>query len=198
LRTNYGRADGVVLEPLTVYSNSTEMLHAEQMVQLGSPVRWLESDSSTPALVNSSDLSLQSALLLHRTDSGQLKSARLERLEPGEKKSVVWQSADLQSATALWNDSLLTQNLQPTSSELRQLEGIWVGGLLNQIAQNVPLPPGSIVLIGLADQRLGALKIQPAQDQFDGNCLVVAHLKQPPLGSVMPDRNIFSRGSSND
>ncbi|MCA9194842.1 MAG: hypothetical protein KDB03_23890, partial [Planctomycetales bacterium] len=34
MRTNYGSTDGVRLEPMTVLSNTTELLHAEQMVDL--------------------------------------------------------------------------------------------------------------------------------------------------------------------
>ena len=193
LRTNYGRAEGVVLEPLTVYSNSTEMVHAEQMVQLNGPMRWLRSQDGSELLVNSNDFAIDSVLLLRRTQTNQMESAWFDRLEPGQRIPVAWAATSLSVAAEQWNAQLHTQLGKPSSSELKQMRGMWLGGILDRLARKIPLHPGTTVLIGLTDHRLGALKINPVQDQYDSSCIVVAHLTRPVAGPVQPDRNILSR-----
>lgn len=199
LRTNYGRAEGVVLEPLTVYSNSTEMIHAEQMVELSLPIQWLRSEENgCDLLVNSRDFALDSVLLLQRTESNEIRSAWLDRLEPGQRTEVQWQDSILQTASEPWNGQLHTQLTKPETNELKQMRGMWLGGILDRLLRKIPLPPGTTVLMGLTDHRLGTLNISPAQDQYDSSCIVVAHLTRPNVGSVKPDLNILSRSVSRD
>jgi hypothetical protein len=198
LRTNYGRSEGVVLEPLTVYSNSTEMVHAEQMVQLDGPVRWKESEDGADQLMNSRQFALDSVLLLRRTASGQLQYAWFERLEAGQRATVVWRPGSLSTACEPWNKRLNTQLSKPTTGELKQMRGMWLGGLLDRLAQKTPIQPGAAVLIGLTDQHMGALKLSPAQDQVDSSCIVVAHLSRPVVGPAVPDQSIYSRALKDD
>jgi hypothetical protein len=198
LRTNYGLSDGVVLEPVTVYSNSTELLRAEQILPLSSTIRLESDEQGGNSIVNGLAFGLQDCLLLRRTQEDSLEFAWLGPLEPSSSKSFQWLSTSLDAAIESWGQSLHTRAVRPEADELTDMEGVWVGGLLDRIARKYPLLPGSTVLIGHTGQQLGDLKISPAQDQTDRSCVVVVHLSAPRLGAVQPDLAIVSRGQTGD
>lgn len=192
LQTHFGVSDGIVLEPLTVYSNTTEMLHGEQMIRLGSPIGWL-ADSNKYVLKNSNDLPLQGVLLLRQRLEGGYQSAWIGDFASGEQKNIVWKDQSIDDALEPWNDQLLTQAQQPTTQQLQATDGRWIGRLLNQIARGLPLTAGQAVMIGYTDKRLGEMKFKPSQDQYDGICLLVAHLSPPALRPIQPDLTILSQ-----
>jgi hypothetical protein len=192
LQTHFGVSNGIVLEPLTVYSNTTEMLHGEQMINLSTPIGWL-SDSEKSVLKNSSDLPLKSVLLLRQHPEGGYQSAWLGELAAGQQTNVVWNQHTMDDALQPWNDQLLTQAEKPTVKQLQATDGRWIGRLLDQIARGVPLTAGQAVMIGYTDKRLGAINIQPSQDQYDGICVLVAHLSPPAFSPIQPDVNILSQ-----
>jgi hypothetical protein len=197
LQTKYGEADGVVLEPLTVYSNSTEMLHSEQILEFNDSLALRVNDLGAQTLFNGTNFAIQGSLLLRRT-ANQLEAAWLGRLEPGQATEVQWSAARQDQLFEPWSKDIKTQKEQPAEEELSTIDGIWVGGLLHHIANTTPLVDGQIRLVGFTDQPLGGLKISPSQDQYDRICAVVAHLTPAKLGSITPDRNIASRGSQVD
>ena len=193
LQTSYGKSDGVMLEPLTVYSNSTEMLHAEQMVKLDSPIRLSTDEAGKHVVFNSASFPIMGATLVRRTSSKQLEIAWLDALGPGEKQPVTWIASDPGNAFENWANQINTQPVPPSENELSEMDGIWIGGLLHQIGKKTPLMDGQIRLIGYTKQSMGQLKIAPSQDQYDSMCVVVAHLTPVKLGPVSPDRNISTR-----
>ncbi|HAC93087.1 MAG TPA: hypothetical protein DCF63_21010 [Planctomycetaceae bacterium] len=168
------------------------MLHGEQMINLSTPIGWL-SDSEKSMLKNSSDIPLKSVLLLRQNSKGGYESAWLGELVAGQQTNVVWNPQTMNEALQPWNDQLLTQAEKPTAKQLQATDGRWVGRLLDQIARGVPLTPGQAVMIGYTDKRLGAIDIQPSQDQYDGICVLVAHLSPPAMRPIQPDVNILSQ-----
>ncbi len=193
IRTNFGTSSGVVLEPLTVYSNSTEMLHAEQMVALGGDVSLAQTDEGGWKLLNGTTLPLRGALLL-RNDAGVVSHAwvgdvaqktatavKFERSTLGQ----LWQNWDADPATFI-TDSNGALASEPGDS-------LWIGGVLAELVRKTPLVLGQSRLFAYTDARPGELKITPAEDQFDGRCVVVAHLSPAQLGPIQPDLNIWSR-----
>jgi len=198
LRTSYGRADGVVLEPVTVYSNSTEMLRAEQILPLNSAVRLESTETDGSVVWNGLNFSLENCVVLRRNDDQGLESAWLGTLDAESKKSIQWTTSSLDLALESWNESLSTRAGQPDSGELQEMQGLWVGGLLDRIARKYPLLPGASVLIGVTREQLGDLKISPQQDQYDRSCIVVVHLSEAALSPIRPDLSIISRGEAGE
>lgn len=193
MKTTYGRSEGVLLEPLTVYSNSTEMLHSEQMLNLNSPVQLVTADSGVQFVQNSSSFAINAAVLVRRPENGGPDQfAWIDHLDKGERKAIQW---DDSSALVLdnWAAQIHTQKTQPSPEVLSQLESIWIGGLLHQIGLHTPLSAGQTRLVGYTNESLGALKVTPSQDQYDNTCVVVAHLAPASLGRITPDRTISGR-----
>jgi hypothetical protein len=193
LQTNYGRADGVVLEPLTVYSNSTEMIHSEQMVKLDSSIRLVDEADGTQSVLNTSVFPLMGATVLRRGENG-LEVAWLDKLDAGEKQPIEWEMTSGKAAFDNWSDRVNTQRAAPSPDQLSSMDDIWIGGLLYQIGMRTPLMRGQVRLIGYTNKTLGGLKISPSQDQYDQACVVVAHLSRATLSRITPDKVALSRG----
>lgn len=198
LRTTFGKADGVVLEPVTVFSNSTEMLRSEQVLTLNSSVRFETTEEGVPLLINATEIDLEDCLLLRMNQQSQLEFGWLGMFKAASRKSVSWQAASLDTATAAWHTQLHSSSSRPTSDQLQNMQGLWIGGLLNRIARKYPLLPGACVMIGHTRQTIGNLKVTPRQDQYDSDCIVVVHLSQPDFNSIQPDVSIISRGEAQD
>lgn len=192
LRTNFGISSGVVLEPFLVYSNSTEMLHAEQMISLAGEITLERSEGDQLRLMNASEIELQDALLL-RNVAGTIEFARLDQLTPKTAKSVEFRVATSESLWEGWNSNSETIVPDDSSGETPAgVDRLWIGGILSEIARKTPLMDGQTRLIGRTEQRLGDLKINPIEEQFDGRCVVVVHLEPAKLSPVYPDENIAS------
>ncbi|MBX3422565.1 MAG: hypothetical protein KF752_13510 [Pirellulaceae bacterium] len=192
LRTQYGHSDGVVLEPLTVYSNSLEMLHAEQMIRLDSPVRYVD-DGQSQLVLNTTNFPISGAVVIGRTSSGAAQTAWLGNLAAGQRRELRWETTAFELGIPGWNQQFLTRSVQPTATEMQQSSELWIGGILHQVLRNAPLPLGKIMLIGYTSQRLGDLTIKPAADQYDSVSIVVAHLAEPDMPVPQPDTSIASR-----
>ncbi len=192
VRSNYGRSSGVTLEPLTVYSNSTEMLHAEQVVGLSGGIVLGQSSSGQPAVKNETGLPLHACVVLHCPTAGAIEFCWAGELGLGKAFPLKFSPIINNNLWGHWQSRTSTQ---ATLSETVASGGdsLWIGGLLHELARKTPLLPGQMRLIGYTDERPGDLEVVPAEDQFDGRCVVVAHLNPPPLGPIQPDRWILSR-----
>ncbi len=194
LRTNYGRADGVTLEPLTVYSSSTEMLHAEQMVSLDGGLRLGSRSDGAAALKNDTGIELKGALVLRRNVRGAVEMAWLGELASEQTATLDFKPTD-GAPTTLWSewdaDPITRRQLPGKDGNAEQL---WLGGVLKDLVTKTPLMPGQTRLFGYTENRLGRLKVSPNEDQYSGCCVVVAHLTPETLGVPVAEPRIRSRG----
>jgi hypothetical protein len=195
LRTNYGRTDGVTLEPFTVYSNSTEMVHAEQIVGLEGGLLLGQSSAELPALKNETGLEIRGAMVLKCLEAGRLQYAWIGDLANGQAVNLNYEPASIARLWENWELDPATQaNVPPEQSEGSDaVDSLWIGGLLSEIVRKTPLMPGQTRLFAYTDDRPGDLKVLPKEDQFDGRCVIVAHLTPQTLGQVVPDELIMSR-----
>jgi len=201
LRTNYGRSAGVTLEPLTVYSNSTEMLHAEQVVDLPGGLVLGETASGKAAVKNESGLELRGAMVIHSPSTGVIEDCWLGELAQGQAAELVLEDVERTRPWEQWDTEPITRlrsGSEPTadSAGTKQLASLWIGGVLQELLLKTPLVPGQMRLLAYTDDRPGNLQVTPAEDQLDARCVVVAHLNSPRLGPVQPDRIILSRDQS--
>jgi hypothetical protein len=196
LRTAYGRSEGTLLEPVTVYSNSTEILHAEQIVPLDGGLSLGETGEQQPAIRNKTGLNLQAALVLRCLDDGSLEQAWLGKIAADDVMRLEFQPCTLEQIGQQWKDDLTTQPAKPLSTEIgSDADALWIGGILRDLVRMTPVVPGQTRLIGYTDDRPGSLNVTPREDQFDGRCVVVAHLTPLRLGDVQPDAKILGRFS---
>ncbi len=189
LRTNYGTSSGVQLEPLTVYSNSTEMIHAEQMIALSGGITLEPAvDGKPQQLMNATELTLKSTLLV-RNEAGDISYAWLDEVDPKSLKNVTFSAAQASELRANWDAKPETMT-SVSSSETD--DSLWIGGILRELLNRTPLMPGQSRLFAYTDDRPGEMTITPHEDQFDGRCVIVAHLSTHQLGPVTPDLKIWS------
>lgn len=198
LRSSFGSTAGMRLEPLTVYSNSTEMVHAEQMVSFPKGMAYTaEPDTLTAKITNGTDLNLRSGILLRFVQPAGLQLSWLGDLAAGESAKIQFASASLDDAWQHWNESPITCDprllARFTESAGAHNDAIRLGAVLSELTQKVPLVEGQTRLFAYADQRPGKLLMEPAEDQLDSRCVVMAHLTSATLGSVTPDLRILSR-----
>jgi hypothetical protein len=201
LRTNYGRSAGVTLEPLTVYSNSTEMLHAEQVVDLPGGLVLGETATGKAAVKNESGLELRGAMVIHSPSTGVIEGCWLGELAHGQAAELLLEDVERTRPWEQWNTEPITRlhsGNEPSadSADTKQLTSLWIGGVLQELLLKTPLVPGQMRLLAYTDDRPGNLQVTPAEDQLDARCVVVAHLSSPRLGPVQPDRIILSRDQS--
>ncbi len=190
LRTNFGTSAGVQLEPLTVYSNSTEILHAEQMVPLKGAIKLEKAaDSEQLKIVNSTEIALKSAFALRNVD-GAISYAWLNDISPKSMKELNFTLAD-SDMWKHWDSDQVTASL-PADQQSDAADTLWVGGVLRELVNRTPLMPGQVRLFAYTNDRPGDLTITPVEDEFDGRCVVVVHLAPHQLGPVTPDRSIWS------
>lgn len=197
LRTNFGRSEGVTLEPLTVYSNSTEMLHAEQIVGLDGGLRLGSlgaNGDSGEALKNDTGLQLQECMLVRRSEDDQIELAWVGDLPSGQTAPLQFEPASSDRLWENWKNNPITQ---PDLPEVEVGSGsdndaLWIGGVLREIVRKTPIMQGQTRLFGFTNDRPSELRVNPAEDQYDGRCVIVAHLTPRILGNVTPDKNIMS------
>ncbi len=193
LRTNYGRSDGVTLEPLTVYSNSTEMIHAEQIVDLPGGLVLGTSSTGQAAVKNEVGLNLRGALVVRCQNPGKIETCWVGGLAADAAAELLFEPLNKETLWQNWNREPGTQLEMPDNSTADESDSLWIGGVLHELLRKTPLVAGQTRLFAYTDDRPGDLKVSPGEDQFDGRCVVVAHLSSPDLGPIWPDEVILSR-----
>ena len=197
LRTNFGRSEGVTLEPLTVYSNSTEMLHAEQIVGLDGGIRLGtlgENGEAGEALKNDTGVTLEGCMLVRRMEDDQIVLAWVGDLPSGQTAPLEFSAA---SSDGLWENWKKNPVTQPELPDVdvgsgTESDALWIGGVLREIVRKTPIMRGQTRLFGYTNDRPSELRVNPVEDQYDGRCVIVAHLTPRTLGDVTPDKNIMS------
>ncbi len=212
VQARYGTSAGMRLEPVTVYSNSTEMLHAEQMVKLEGGVLYGIPDSSTPegantaAIKNGTGLELKSCCLLRKLSSGQIQFAWLGDMLDTNSRTARFVNANLDAPWEFWNRDAITRRpsarepdsdsssaqtttdpADPSANELL------MGDLLNQLLTSLPLARGQVRLFGYTDARPGKMESEPGDGRLDTRTIVVAHLRPADWPVVKPDLQILGR-----
>ena len=163
LRTTFGKADGVVLEPVTVFSNSTEMLRSEQVLTLNSSVRFETTEEGVPLLINATEIDLEDCLLLRMNQQSQLEFGWLGMFKAASRKSVSWQAASLDTATAAWHTQLHSSSSRPTSDQLSEYARIVDWWFTKSDCQKIPVAACACVMIGHTRQTIGNLKVTPGK-----------------------------------
>ncbi len=190
-----------------VPSNSTGMVHSEQMVDLGGPIR-LEETADGWRLVNETGFTLREAGVVRRTGSGQLEAAWLGTLEADGDAPLRFRpnGGEGPSADRLWavrrgRSAETAPGSEPGEFNVRGLldlvedhAGLRWRALEGNDPRNLgtgdprELEPGDAMLVGWLDEEVPGLEIRPAAPQSHRAAVVVAHLRYGFGEDPRPDK----------
>jgi hypothetical protein len=182
----FAREKQISLRDFQVASNSTDMIHSEQMYNLGGPLS-LEGDEAKGFRVrNDSTLSLRDVGVLRAGENGQFWFAWLDELKaktaaPLEFQSLGGRRGDFRR---VWKKSKVAGPKAPgvAADEVRLTR------FFELAADRLRLRPGDVRLVGYTDEKLAGFNIKPAAAQHTTRTMVLVHLKSGELAPPIPDK----------
>jgi hypothetical protein len=199
------RGEHVTLSGFHVGSNSTGLIHSEEMLDLGGTISLVENDDGTCSLANQSMLSLHGVGLLRKTRTGELQEAWIAELPPQNRSTGLGTSVPSVPSVSVglsfhWTPLSAADHNKPLWS--RQREETPLSALkpppdtlnlrkLLDLGQDLQsLEPGEVRLIAWSTDDLPGLSIKPAAPQAKRAILVVAHLAYALGEPPQPDKNL--------
>lgn len=189
----YERYDSPRLKGVFVPSNTTNMVHSEQMFVLDGAIRLGRSVSQNSLQIeNRSQHLLSSVALVERTsreeeakgEKPRLRGTWIGELRPGESKPALFsQSIVAEKGQAVF------QAERATEDELQDGPRVDLEPMFRLALDVKNFQPGEKRLVGRIDEVLAGQKIEPAASQVKGGVLVVAHLEYGPREEPKPDLN---------
>lgn len=171
-------AAGVTLDRVSIPSNQTKAIHAEQMLPLGGSLRIEVADGQhgvaqleSGRVENGTGLTLLDAVLVMRGQDGTLRHDVLGMLSPGGATSFRLRSGPGRLPSDL-----------PSG----------IRALMQRLIAGNDLAAGECRLVGRSDEAQPGLVIEPEVRQTHQQTVVVVHLVRPPLPSPAADRNLRS------
>jgi hypothetical protein len=178
------RQDRVRLAGLPVSSNSTGMVHSEQMFPLDGAIRLGRSSQGREQIENRSQFRLRSCAIVSK-QAGELRGQWLGELMPGQSLAVS-RAANLPQ---------LAGDAPPFLAERAAENQLAVGERLNLepmfqlVLHKDHIEEGETRLVGRLDELLPGEAVAPAASQLRTATLVVAHLEYGALPAPRPDKN---------
>jgi len=185
---NFQRYDMVRLAGLPISSNSTGMVHSEQMFSLDGPIAIGSSGATgSDQIENRSKFELHSVCVVRkpsadevRRNRGQFNGRWIGNLLPG-------QSAPLSMASISQKTPFATERAD--DARLRQGTRLNLEPMFRLALDSTYMEAGETRLVARIDEVLPGETINPSASQVRGATLVVAHLRYAPLPPPEKDRN---------
>ena len=168
-----------------VSSNSTAMLHIEQMYDVGGGLTYSD-EQARPWVYNRSKLNLHNVVALRRTGDG-IEVARMDDLPPAEAGRPL----NFHAAEHLDNELAGDWQNEETPIQDPDIPRLSLVGLKKVVASPAGLEPGEVRLIGEVEQSPPGMDVAPSASQVRTRVLVLAHLRHAP--QRVPQRDINSR-----
>jgi len=187
-KLTYRRGEQAVLTGFPVGSNSTGLVHSEEMLDAGGPISLARGADGAEQLVNRSALNLHGVGLVRKARSGELQTAWVGELPRTKSASGLQWNALSKTAAAepLWarqREESPVSVSNPASGALSLRKVLDLG----QDVQNLGV--GETRLIGWSEDDLPGLAIEPAAPQTRRGIVVVAHLGYGFGAAPRPDVN---------
>ena len=180
----------VELRGFPVDSNSTGMIHSEQLIDVGGSIGFAGNE-----VKNSSKLSLKDVGLIRRVgdrESGHVEVAWIGDLSAGESNSVRFEPPTSQRALMQqWSES-------PTMAARQGGGDIKLWRVLDQVRDPRRFAVGDVRLIGWTDESLPGLTITPSASQDTIRTLIVVNLRYGDWPDPKPDRNSYDSVDKRD
>ncbi len=191
------------LSGVKVQSNSTGMVHSEQMLPLGGKLTLSGSDQKGWTVKNNTQVTLREVGLLRRNAAGVAESAYLAELAPETSSPISFNAAKWTPATtdergnqiapkevlwlSEWDQSPVLSNTPAAEDEK---EGVRLTRLARLAVDQLRLIPGDVRLVGWTEEALPGLEITPAAPQNMTHTLVLAHLVRGDMPTIRPDKSV--------
>jgi hypothetical protein len=187
---DYQRYDRSKLTGVFVPSNTTNMVHSEQMFALDAPIRLGKSTRGTDQVENRSQLHLRSVAVVRRPTLEEEKQGRSEllgtwigELRPGESAPVAYMPIPVEKNEAPFAKQRKEEERLQGSQRL-DLEPTF------RLAFDINyFEPGEKRLVARVDEVLPGQEITPVASQVRGATMVVAHLQYALRPAPKPDLN---------
>ena len=177
------RESKVTLSGFQVASNSTGMLHSEQMVDVGPIV--LEQGSALQ-LNNQSSLKLLDAMVMRRRDDGVLETCYLGAVEPATSRPVTFAPAESDGIFPQWEDSRTC-----AFSSRQSISGSLSLATMGKLAtQTLGLRRNEQRLVAWTDQAVPGAATNPAPAQTLHRTMILVHLSGPGFEAPQSDVNL--------
>ncbi len=180
---SFRRDKEVSLRGFQVDSNSTGLVHCEQMLNLGGGFQLIGNEDDGYQLANNSHLVLQDVGVLRRLDSGQIEAAWVGGVAAKSTAPLRFgAAADNQPRVDKWDESA-------TMSGAGQQGEVSLASLVALASQRLRLNRGDVRLIGWTDEELPGVAIWPKASQSTLRTLVLVHVRYGPMPDTLPDKN---------
>jgi hypothetical protein len=174
------------LAGVQVSSNSTGMVHSEQMFDLGGKLTLVGDDQKGFSIKNTGSLALADVGILRRNASGRLESAYVAKLNAQTTAPLSFAPLTGDSPWLPEWDKSPVLSRQDTSEKGR----VRLTRLARLAVERLRIMPGDMRLVAWTDQALEGLTISPHAPQNNTHTLVLAHLSRGNLPAVRPDANV--------
>jgi hypothetical protein len=167
---------------MPILSNSTGLLHSEQVIDLEGPIA-LREDGKTATIENGTPWELRSAMLVRR-DGEEFRLTPLGTLEPRSVVAVDDETVSSEQIYSFLEQSPITSYHTPKGEvSLRQLYRLALDA--RQLAD------GGIRLVAWTDVELDGVKIKPGSNQRTSRVLIVSNLEFGNQREALPDANMY-------
>ena len=167
-----------LVDGFLVGSNSTGMLHSEQVRDLGGAVLLSSDGGGRWRLENRTSLAIEQAVVTRKTAGDEVQSAWVEQLAPGASLTVEFHTFAVGKGRALpWSAE---RDRSPLTAARDEQGAIQLRGLTTLAEDPAQFEPFETRLVGLLAAAPAGLEIQPAAAQSRSAALVVWRLDAKP------------------
>jgi hypothetical protein len=188
---DYQRYDKSKLEGVFVSSNSTNMVHSEQMFALDGGVRLGKSTRGGDQIENRSQFHLKSVAIVRRPTLEEERRGRknltgtwIGELLPGQSAPAVF------LPIAIEKDAAPFAGERTAEEKLQGVPRLDLEPTFRLALDPTHFEPGEKRLVARIDEVLPGQTITPIASQVRGATMVVAHLEYPTRPTPKPDMNI--------
>jgi hypothetical protein len=175
------------LRGFAVASNSTGMVHGEQMFGLGGQIRGTVSGDGQLIVENTTEIRLTGVAVIRRHEDGSRlidETAWLGAIDAGATARGTFSTHDADGHAERRSRDKVTMPAEEANGQLN------LRTILDRVEDHRVLAPGEIRLVGWHDGILGAQRVSPPAAQHRGATVVVAHLEFARASSPIRDLNL--------
>jgi hypothetical protein len=169
---------------LPILSNSTNMVHSEQMFALDGPIQIGRSTIGSWQLENHSQLHLRSAALIKKVGD-ELRGVWIGELEPGRSAAI----GDPDRMPKLPRDAPPFAAERQSEARTADSARLNLETLIRLASEGRLMDDGELRLVARVDEPLAGETVLPTASQLRSGTLLVAHLRYGPLPPPQRDRN---------
>jgi hypothetical protein len=187
---NFEKYDAVRLSGLQVKSNSTNVVHSEEMFVVEEPIRLGVSSRGHQQIENRSQLDLKAVCIIHRAEEQpgpagkiDLEGCWIGNLAAGESQTISFVSLELDG-----DEILFAEEYQKEDPSLGG--GLNIDSMVRVACDPNRIAPGETRLVGRIDEIMPGEKVFPKASQQRGSTLVLVHLEYGPRLAPRRDLNV--------